>query len=168
VIVWIVVTRYLNNFTTEIFLDSFWCCQLQFYHFDGATDVKDAVILGSWGWGWRSCITGVAAAQSTVVEVAIQSGNVFCSIAFNPAVSCCLCEVDVHMECFLLTVSKTKKYPEGFHDDFFALMFLVCGIAIGTSMWKQLGECTHCTSAICIIFSVKIVKESQYTCIVHQ
>jgi hypothetical protein len=52
-------------------------------------------------------------------------GKVFCDIDncpglnFNPAETCCLCEAEVHVECFLGTVRKLNEYPVGCHDQVF-------------------------------------------------
>jgi hypothetical protein len=52
-------------------------------------------------------------------------GKVFCDIDncpglnFNPAKTCCLCEAEVHVECFLGTVRKLNEYPVGCHDQVF-------------------------------------------------
>jgi hypothetical protein len=68
--------------------------------------------------------TGVAAAQSTVVEVAAQSEKGFCEMLIIVQVEALILElhavcVKLILECFLLTVRKTKDNPEGCNDVFF-------------------------------------------------
>jgi hypothetical protein len=63
--------------------------------------------------------------SGVAIEASVQSGKLFCDVdncpgqVFLPGVTRCLCEADVHMECFHGSVRKMKEYPEGCHDEIF-------------------------------------------------
>ena len=64
-------------------------------------------------------------AAAASAKAPVSGSKVFCDadncpgLGHNPAAVCSLCEVDLHMECFLQLVRKLKEYPEGCHDQVF-------------------------------------------------
>ena len=63
--------------------------------------------------------------QQSDMAQTIVGGKNFCDVdncqGFNflPGATCVICEADLHMECFLGTVRKLNKYPQGCHNEVF-------------------------------------------------